>query len=133
MEMGKRELIITIFPFLLVYHRTFCQDKKRWYELTESFRNFRVVHFGIVLGDFAALETRPDHKGVHGSLDVILTVLAVAATRFITAAYAHRHASHHRLLVMDHRRARAHRQRSNRMIAQRLALLMVRDRRAGRR
>ncbi len=106
---------------------------RSWYELTESFRNFRVVHFGIVLGDFAALETRPDHEGVHGSLDVILAVLSVAATRFIAAAHAHRHARNHRLLVMDHGRAGAHRERSDRVIAQRLTLLMVRDRGAGRR
>ena len=39
--------------------------------LTESLGNFRVVHFWIVLGDFATLKTRPDHEGVHGSLDVI--------------------------------------------------------------
>jgi hypothetical protein len=37
------------------------------------------------------------------------------------------------LLVMDHGRAGAHRERSDRVIAQRLTLLMVRDRRAGRR
>ena len=51
-------------------------DNKFRYELTESFRNFRVVHFRVVLGNFAALQTRPDHEGVHGSLDVILAVLS---------------------------------------------------------
>ena len=56
------------------------------------------MHFGVVLGDLAALETGPDHEGVHRPFDVVLAVL-VAAAGFISAD-AHRHAGH-RLLV-DH-------------------------------
>ena len=33
--------------------------------------DLRVVHFGIVLGHFAALPTRPHHERVHGPLDVV--------------------------------------------------------------
>lgn len=79
------------------------------------------MHFGIVLGDFAALETRPDHECVHGSLDVILAILVAATAGFI-AGDAHRHTGH-RLLV-DHRRSGADRERSNRMIADLLLLMM---------
>jgi hypothetical protein len=61
------------------------------FELTESFRNLRVVHFGIVLGDFAALQTRPDHEGVHGSLDVIREDTGEAAASAGTLAISGRH------------------------------------------
>ena len=29
------------------------------------------MHFGVVLGDLAALETGPDHEGVHRPFDVV--------------------------------------------------------------
>ena len=43
---------------------------------TETFGDLGIVHLGIVLSDLATLETRPDHEGVHGSLDVVLVGLA---------------------------------------------------------
>lgn len=67
------------------------------------------MHFRIVLGDFAALQTRPDHESVHGSFDVILAILIAATAAFI-ADDAHRHGD--RLLV-DHRRSGADGQRSD--------------------
>ena len=34
-----------------------------------------VVHFWILLSNLPALNTGPDHEGVHGSLDVLLLIL----------------------------------------------------------
>ena len=49
------------------------------------------MHFWVVLGDFAALETRPDHEGVHGSLDVIGKDTGEAAASAGTLAISGRH------------------------------------------
>ena len=35
----------------------------------ENFGDFRIMHFGIVLRDFAALSATPDHEGVHRTTD----------------------------------------------------------------
>jgi hypothetical protein len=49
------------------------------------------VHFRIVLGDFAALETRPDHEGVHGSFDVIRENTGESSASAGTLAISGRH------------------------------------------
>ena len=43
----------------------------------QTLGDFRIVHLRIVLSDFSTLQTRPDHEGVHGSLDVVGVFLLV--------------------------------------------------------
>ena len=60
------------------HRRTFQRDAEalKMAKLTQTFGDLRVVHFGVVLCDFAPLETGPDHEGVHGPFDVLLAGFA---------------------------------------------------------
>ncbi|CAB0017860.1 unnamed protein product, partial [Nesidiocoris tenuis] len=64
--------------------------------LTETFRYFRVMHFGVVLSDFPSLKPRPNHESVHGSLYVLFAFCTVGRRVHVLAARA---ASH--LLLMQ--------------------------------
>ena len=37
----------------------------------QALGDLRVMHLGIVLSDFAALQPGPDHEGVHGPLNMV--------------------------------------------------------------
>lgn len=80
--------------------------------LTKSLGDLRVVHLWVVLRNLAALQSRPDHEGVHRPLDVVLAVLTAAAG--LVGAHADRQSC--RSLLVHHGRAGGQTERADRVV-----------------
>ena len=62
--------VLSSDSFGLVYEGSFLLLTQELPLGAESLRNFWVVHFWVLLRYLAPLHSRPDHEGIHWSLDV---------------------------------------------------------------
>ena len=67
-------------------YRKHLGQRRQGNSLTKTFGDLRIVHLGILSGDLPSLHPRPDHKSVHGSLDLLLLLLLHAVRHLLTVA-----------------------------------------------